>query len=302
MRAFPILLTAISALAMPAAASAQGLELFDFPNFQGASVRVDREVANLGPGAFDDLTTSINVISGAWEVCEGANFTGQCMVVTESVWDLQSLGLNNRISSIRPAQAFGQGGPAYPGPSQPPAGAGYAQQPMLVLYENTNFRGRSATFYGTADNLRFEGFDDRARSAEITGEWTLCEGPNMTGRCERFTSDIPDLSRFAMANAISSLEPAQATPAYSPGFPDPASPGPFPPQQGDRMLAGTQAAFFPAPFIPRGRLDACLRGNSRACEDEVDAYCRAQPGGWREGAYYSIDVRNSALNDVLCVR
>lgn len=299
MRATLALAATVSALALPAAGVAQGLELYDFPNFQGASVRVEREVANLGPGAFDNLTTSIAVDGGPWEVCDGANFTGQCAIVTDDVWDLQSLGMNNRISSLRLAQTAGQ--PA--GPGQAPFGQpGFGQQPALVLYENTNYRGRSATYYSRADNLRFESFDDRARSAELVGEWTLCEGANLTSRCETFNSSVPDLSRFAMGGTISSVAPNAPGPGAGPGGPNFPGPGGFPPQQGDRMLAGTQAAFFPAPNITPARLTACLRGDARSCEDEVDVYCRNQQGGWREGAYYSIDYRNGALTDVLCVR
>jgi hypothetical protein len=297
MRSFTALTVFALATALPSAASAQGLELFDFPNFQGSSVMVDREIPNLGPGAFDDLATSVRITAGAWELCDGPNFVQPCTIVTSDVWDLQALSLNNRVSSIRPAFSTAPQPAPYPG--QPPfAGATpFPGQPRVTLYEDTNFRGRSVTITDRADNLRFEGFEDRARSIQVAGEWRLCEGMNLTGRCEIIAGDMPDLNRIAMSRAISSLEPSlAAAPAFNP------NPQPFPPQQSAQMLAGNAAGFYPFPYIPANRLNACLRGNARACEQEVDVFCRSQPGGWREGAYYTTDPRNAALTDILCIR
>ncbi len=295
-----VLAASAPALGQTQAQSAAGLELFDYPNLQGPSVRVEREVANLGPGAFDNLATSVHVTGGAWELCDGPNFTGSCETIDQDVWDLERLGLNNRVSSIRPASPYA--GSPYPGGGDQDPYPGYGGQPTLVLYEGLNYRGRSETFTGGSGNLRYDGFDDRARSLQVTGEWTLCEGPNLTGRCERIDRDVPDLGRIAMSGSISSFSPE--TPSYpSPGpgyrgqYPDP-----YPGGGGPQMLEGERAGFYPSPPIQPGRLTLCLRGNARACEEEVDTFCRAQQGNWREGAYYSIDARAGRLNDILCVR
>ncbi len=309
-------------LAAPGAAMAQALELFDFPNFQGASLRVERDVADLGPGGFDNMATSIRVPGGVWEICEGAGYQ-ECRVISGDIWDLQPMGMNNRISSVRRIDATAPGGAGISGggvgggadtPWGPPPGPGPAPgpAPSLTLYETINYGGRSVTLNSGAE-LRFETFDNRARSLRAVGEWTLCEGANLTGRCERITGDIPDLNRIAMSRTISSVAPAQQAgppwpppgggtapgtgPIAGPPLPDgPVGPG------GERMLAGDRAAFFPLPSIPAARLGGCLRGDARACENEVDQYCRGRPGGWVGGAYYAVDTRRQILTDVLCVR
>lgn len=75
------------------------LVLYDHPNFQGRSITIDRDTANLV--FFNDAAGSIQVI-GRWEICDGRSFTGRCVRVDSDVRDLARLGLNNRVSSARP--------------------------------------------------------------------------------------------------------------------------------------------------------------------------------------------------------
>jgi hypothetical protein len=75
------------------------LMLYDHPNFQGRSMKVDADRASLV--FFNDQAGSVQVI-GRWELCEGRNFSGHCVRIDSDVRDLTRLGLNNRISSVRP--------------------------------------------------------------------------------------------------------------------------------------------------------------------------------------------------------
>ena len=61
--------------------------------------------SNLGNAGFNDKAASVRIDGGgAWQVCDGANFTGHCETLTGNVDDLARVGLARQISSIRPAQ------------------------------------------------------------------------------------------------------------------------------------------------------------------------------------------------------
>ena len=45
---------------------------------------------------------------GAWEACSNAYFRGDCQVFYGDVRDLRRSGLNDRISSLRPARGGGR--------------------------------------------------------------------------------------------------------------------------------------------------------------------------------------------------
>lgn len=58
---------------------------------------------DLSRKGFNDRASSVVVERGQWEVCEDANFRGQCMVLRRGSYEtLRGMGLNNRISSVRP--------------------------------------------------------------------------------------------------------------------------------------------------------------------------------------------------------
>src|SRR5262249_32640152 len=50
-----------------------------------------------------DRASSVIIDRGRWEVCEDAGFNGRCVVLRRGNYDsLRSMGLDNRISSVRP--------------------------------------------------------------------------------------------------------------------------------------------------------------------------------------------------------
>ncbi len=87
----------------PAAVRRPRLVLFDRDRYRGES-RV-LESASRGLGGFGNRAQSVQV-TGMWQMCDGTDFTGHCVTVSEDIPNLGSLGLNNRVSSARP---LGQG-------------------------------------------------------------------------------------------------------------------------------------------------------------------------------------------------
>jgi hypothetical protein len=90
--------------------------LYDRDGFGGRSVRYRDGISNLASQGFNDAARSLRT-RGRWIVCEDADFEGRCRTVEGDLRDLFSIGLANRISSLRPADGHGGGGydPGYPG-------------------------------------------------------------------------------------------------------------------------------------------------------------------------------------------
>jgi hypothetical protein len=74
--------------------------LYDRAGFAGQSMAIDRVTGSLG--SFTNRAGSVEVFGGRWELCDQADFRGHCTLVTRSVTDLGTLGLRDRVSSIRP--------------------------------------------------------------------------------------------------------------------------------------------------------------------------------------------------------
>lgn len=89
--------------------------LYERDGYGGRSVRLRDPIANLNNQSFNDAARSART-RGRWVVCEHANFEGRCRTIEGDLWDLNGVGLANRVSSVRPADDWGGGGfdPGYP--------------------------------------------------------------------------------------------------------------------------------------------------------------------------------------------
>ena len=67
------------------------------------------------------------VEKGRWEVCEGIGFQGRCAALSPGSYDrLSTMGLNDRLSSVRPANASAE----------------YASEPPPMRRPNYDYRQR----------------------------------------------------------------------------------------------------------------------------------------------------------------
>jgi len=75
---------------------------FESENFGGRSFTPERRVDNLQRTGFNDRASSVEVVGERFEVCDGTGFRGNCMVLRPGRYpSLRSMGLNDRISSVR---------------------------------------------------------------------------------------------------------------------------------------------------------------------------------------------------------
>ena len=105
MKTFAKTLFAVSTLALAAQASAQ-ITFHEHENFQGRSFTSQQRLGNFARAGFNDRASSVVVVGQRWEACEQVRFQGDCKVLRPGQYpSLTAMGLNERISSVRPIAA-----------------------------------------------------------------------------------------------------------------------------------------------------------------------------------------------------
>jgi len=96
----------LATLAFAACAAAQGqITFYEGEGFRGRAFATTRPVGDFVRVGFNDRAASVVVDSGRWEACEDARFGGRCVVLRPGSYDsLNGLGMENRISSVRPVR------------------------------------------------------------------------------------------------------------------------------------------------------------------------------------------------------
>ena len=98
----------VSALMLSAQAVAQ-ITFYEGEGFRGRSFTTDKRVWNFERFGFSNRASSVVVDRGRWEVCDEARFEGRCVILRRGSYDsLRGMGLDNRISSVRPVERGSQ--------------------------------------------------------------------------------------------------------------------------------------------------------------------------------------------------
>jgi len=173
---------AIAGVALSCQAAAQ-VTLYEHDGYQGRSFTTERTINNLERFGFNDRSSSVVVRgnrSERWEVCEDPRFRGRCVILRRGEYpSLASMGLNDRVSSVRSVGRNARYDEGRYAPAPPPA-----QVSQVVFYENEGFQGRTFTADAPVGDFRQGGFNDRASSAAVRGErWEVCENVHFGGRC-----------------------------------------------------------------------------------------------------------------------
>jgi len=76
---------------------------YEHESFNGRSFTTEREVGDFRRAGFQNMASSVDVVGERWEVCENFGYSGRCVVLRPGRYtSFQSMGLNDRISSVRP--------------------------------------------------------------------------------------------------------------------------------------------------------------------------------------------------------
>ncbi len=210
---------AVAAVAFAAQASAQ-VTFYEQQGFQGRSFTTQKQVANFERFGFNDRSSSVVVTSQRWEVCDDVRLRGRCAVLRPGQYPtLAAMGLNDRVSSVRPIS-----------PNARVDDWRYAPAPataQITFYENEGFGGRSFSTDTLVENFQNKGFNDRVSSAVVTGpdQWEACEDTRFNGRCIVLRpGQYPSLRSTGLNDRISSVRnashqlpaPVMAPPAVPP--------------------------------------------------------------------------------------
>jgi hypothetical protein len=87
-----------------AAQAAAQVTFYEEQGFRGRSLTTEGTIWNLDRYGFNDRAESAVISGGRWEACEDARFEGRCVILEPGSYpSLGQVGLDHRISSIRPA-------------------------------------------------------------------------------------------------------------------------------------------------------------------------------------------------------
>jgi uncharacterized protein YcfJ len=76
---------------------------FESEDYRGRTFAASSWVNDFNRYGFNDRASSAIVSGGRWEVCEDVRFQGRCAVLRPGNYDsLRAMGMNDRISSVRP--------------------------------------------------------------------------------------------------------------------------------------------------------------------------------------------------------
>ena len=93
---------AAAALLVSLQATAQ-ITFYENEGFRGRAFSSSKAVGNFERDGFNDRASSVIVDRGRWEVCENSRFEGRCVVLRRGSYDsLKGMGMNDRVSSVRP--------------------------------------------------------------------------------------------------------------------------------------------------------------------------------------------------------
>ena len=141
----------------------QELTLYEFPDFGGRQYTwygPTSEIYRQGYAARSARST------GGWLICERPSLGGRCLNVAG-----QLRNIDQPVASASPNTGTQQ----------------------LTLFEFPDFRGRQYTWYGPSNQIYYQGF--QAQSVRSAGVWTVCEKPNLSGRCRVVEGSMRDLGQ-----------------------------------------------------------------------------------------------------------
>jgi len=186
--------------------------------------------ADLRGSRFNDRISSVEVRGGSWLACSDPGFRGRCEVLAHDEPELARIGLNDRITSLRPVDGrprrqgggYGfQGGGLYGGPGYDGGHGGYGHgkgrggrhggfaDAPVILFADPDGRGRAVPIFGPEPHLNPLRMNDVVSSIDVrSGAWLVCSDPDYRGRCEVISGYAPRTRDFGLNDNISSIRPA----------------------------------------------------------------------------------------------
>jgi len=208
-------------------AAAAELTLFVDDDYQGRALGVVIDERQLGVLNFDKRASSVVVENGAWILCTGEDYSGQCVTLEPGRYaSLQAIGLNDAITSVRrrePANigTFGRIDTAAQAVKQPVQHSAARSAGDIVLYAANDYRGAAQPVDESLADLRTEPLQSKATSTVIAdGTWELCDDTFYRGQCVTLgPGKYPSLETYGLTHGVSSVRRAGAAPHHAEKLP-----------------------------------------------------------------------------------
>ena len=166
--------------------------LWERADFTGNRMGLSQANPRLSNQAFNDTATAVDIYRGRWQLCQHADYAGECVVLAPGRYVLSGR-LVYGLSSLRPV--FGQDNRAVP------AAGG------VLLFEHSDFQGRELFVGQATPTLAGLSFNDRTSSIEVLGgRWEFCTDADYQGRCSVLGPGRHQLDR-SWNDRISSVRP-----------------------------------------------------------------------------------------------
>lgn len=180
---------ALAALTLVAPAFAQ-ITFYEHEGFRGRVHTTQGALDNFSGWDFNDRASSVVVERGRWEVCEDTGFHGRCAVLRQGSYDkLAAMGLNDRLSSVRPVTGPADHGNEPAPPMQRP-NYDYRQRPRERLFE-VPVRSVRAVYGPATRRCWIDHPGDRVTGPGERGVMGHQTGPSRMRRCTTVSNDAP---------------------------------------------------------------------------------------------------------------
>jgi hypothetical protein len=179
----------------------RGLTVWADVEFRGADHTFVDDVADIGSTGMARTISSLRPGQGeTWQVCTERNYAGRCRIFSGSVSNLQEIGWNDVIMSVRRLTGAGYAA-GRTGANLPPAAG-------LELYAGHNFTGRRVVLRQTTSDFRSLNFNDMPVSARVPANtvWEVCVDVDFE-QCRQISGDIPNLDDVGLSGVMSSARP-----------------------------------------------------------------------------------------------
>jgi Beta/Gamma crystallin len=203
----------VGALLANGAAAAE-LTLYADDDYQGRALGVVIDERQLGVLNFDKRASSVVIENGAWVLCTGQDYSGQCITLEPGRYaSLQALGINDAITSVRRRDpvtvgSFGRVDTTARSVKAPQSVSSETHSAGdIVLFAANNYGGVSQPLDQSQADLRSEALQSNATSIVIaSGAWELCDDTYFRGHCVTLgPGKYPSFQEYGLTHGVASV-------------------------------------------------------------------------------------------------
>jgi hypothetical protein len=206
-----VLQSALLLAAYAGNAHAADLTLYADDDYQGRALNVVIDERSLSVRNFDKRASSVVVEKGAWVLCNGEDYSGECVTLEPGRYpSLQAMGLDNAVTSVRRRDVASLG--EFKGAEAIARNA--SQSSDIELFARDDYGGARHLVDVSQADLAPQLMRNQAESAVIAnGKWELCSEPQFQGKCVTLgPGKYASLQMYGLTEGAASVRRAPESP------------------------------------------------------------------------------------------